>query len=127
MSRWLWLAAMLCAMACGSTHMDFDSKSNWLRDCSSQDDCGDDLSCLCGVCTKRCERASACEGDKNVCVDPSRDGIESSCASDPQADAPGICLLACLSSSECDGGQRCMAGACVNRDALDDRPDSGQA
>jgi hypothetical protein len=52
--------AMLLA-GCGARSIEAtDTKTNWLSQCDADSECGDGLSCLCGVCSARCDDAAAC-------------------------------------------------------------------
>lgn len=56
-----WSSALLIACY-GSNANTKDGQSHWLTACSSQDDCGADLICACGVCTMECESSTSCPG-----------------------------------------------------------------
>jgi hypothetical protein len=62
---WLGLAlgAWWALAACGTSHESgFDKNTNWLRSCERSSECGSDLSCVCGVCTKSCDQDDECAG-----------------------------------------------------------------
>jgi hypothetical protein len=111
--------AMLAA-ACWSQSPQSDSRSNWLRNCTSQSSCGSALSCVCGVCTEPCASESACGTEREaVCMDPAQDGIGAECARAETAGALGICLLSCDEDDDCGEDQRCVLGACLAASLID--------
>ena len=51
----------LALLQCGTARTDVtDTRTNWLLDCSSDAQCGSDLSCECGICTVPCSADSRC-------------------------------------------------------------------
>lgn len=54
----LFFAAALADCSSPSTS---GSRTNWFRSCDDHDDCGDENSCLCGVCTVSCLEDTDCE------------------------------------------------------------------
>jgi hypothetical protein len=51
----------LAASGCGARSTDAtDTKTNWLSSCDEDSDCGNRLSCLCGVCTSSCDAKRDC-------------------------------------------------------------------
>lgn len=118
---WRWLdvaaffAAILCLVAsCAAPSQDpiFGSETNFLRYCSDED-CGEGLSCVCGVCTELCNDSSQCSDDAAgaVCVSPLGDaqGSSSSCSTALQ------CEVTCGESADCSSlgdGYHCRAGVC---------------
>jgi hypothetical protein len=69
-----------------------DSNTNWLR-CDTTSACGDEETCVCGVCAEPCA-AAACAERGGVCVSTG----EQSCVADDGA-ADSYCLPSELSSS----------------------------
>ena len=51
---------MIAAASCGKTTDGTDSNTHWMDSCDGDTDCGN-LSCLCGVCTKKCTGESSCD------------------------------------------------------------------
>ena len=50
------------------------TETHWLTLCEDESACGDELSCVCGLCTKTCESADACGGsDISQCLSTSQD------------------------------------------------------
>ena len=114
-SLWVAFALAVCVSlaACGSTESGptTDSGSHWLSMCETSDDCGD-LSCVCGICTRECEAASACdELEGAACVAPT----EAICGE--PAPAATICVVECADDGDCptiDGESAlCGDGLCV--------------
>ena len=99
-----------------------DSKSNWLARCDSDAECGG-FACVCGVCTQGCTNDRQCrveDATKALCVDPSRDGIASTCAQTSEGSATGaVCFAACETSKQCKDEQRCLRGSCVELGVLE--------
>jgi hypothetical protein len=116
----------MLSAACWSNRPNSDSRSNWLRECTSQRNCGDDLDCVCGVCTSPCSAEATCGGDpEGTCTDPAQQGIGSSCAGTLADEAVGICLPTCEDSDDCADGARCVQGACLAEPFLSDDAGAG--
>ena len=66
-----WIPLLVVLGACDRPGPSTDSKSNWLRECTTDRECADSLSCICGVCTMACTGAAACDrsGADAACVD----------------------------------------------------------
>jgi hypothetical protein len=47
-------------VACTGATTGTDTRTNWLSFCTTDNACGPELSCVCGVCTKACEAPSDC-------------------------------------------------------------------
>ncbi len=115
--RFTWgLLALVALAALGgcSPNNDYqtgDSQTNWLRQCHSDDQCGD-LQCLCGVCTRACTGADSC-GDMPgaECVSASEAGATAQC-SGSQPPVAGLCMRLCDTGS-CASDQMCVAGVCT--------------
>ena len=58
----LGFVALALAVACGRAvdQPEAGSNSNWLKKCGTTSDCGGDLECLCGKCTKECWSSTQC-------------------------------------------------------------------
>ncbi|MET0411140.1 MAG: hypothetical protein ABW217_07580, partial [Polyangiaceae bacterium] len=58
----LGLVALVLALACGRAvdQPEAGSNSNWLKKCVGTAECGGDLECLCGSCTKECWSSTQC-------------------------------------------------------------------
>jgi hypothetical protein len=111
------LFGLLALLACTKAVKPLpDKNTNWLRACDADAECGSELACLCGACTKACKSDSQC-GD-------AAPGAKCVAAGDPSVEAicgirlkePGVCTAACKRDSDCDSqadGLRCQAGLCV--------------
>jgi hypothetical protein len=96
--------------------------SNWLRTCRTNDACGTDLSCVCGICTRPCDGpgvgCDALSGSAS-CVSPAvgRD------ACDPDQEAVPVCALTCESRTDCTDvlGESfgCESGRCADMGRTD--------
>jgi hypothetical protein len=67
-----WVGALAVLAACGS-RIDphgTDSSSHWLSSCDEDTECPSEQSCLCGVCTRKCDDARDCRSlDQDaVCI-----------------------------------------------------------
>ena len=85
-----------------------NSETHFLETCNGS--CSGGLECICGVCTRPCDSASAC----------SELGSAAECATcDGSAEPTRICDVTCGSDDECSslgGGFRCAAGRCRKDD-----------
>lgn len=120
----LFAAGALVVSGCETTEPGAGSNTNWLRPCDDDAPCGDELSCLCGVCSAPCE-ASCPDLPDAVCAAPGSARQSVLCgelASD--AAATGICLPACSDEAPCNAGQLCLDGSCVQLASATDA-DSG--
>ncbi|MBN1606841.1 MAG: hypothetical protein JW940_09410, partial [Polyangiaceae bacterium] len=86
-----------------------DSQTNWLRACDSQADCGD-LDCICGACTRLCDKDASCKTFGGACLTSQEVGVVALC-SGTRPSVAGLCLPECDDGS-CPEGQMCVAGAC---------------
>jgi hypothetical protein len=79
--------------ACGLTDASGgDSNTHWLQSCTEDDDCGGQLSCLCGVCSEPCTADRDCQ----------HLGNPASCGEPADCDAPAGPL--CIRTSGAGGG-----------------------
>jgi hypothetical protein len=100
---------VLALSRCASQETDSGSQTHWMDTCSRDGDCGAGLSCACGVCTKPCAAASACDGLGRgaLCAAPGGAAHGALCA----AAAPAVCVPAC--GAGCGASEHCVDGACV--------------
>lgn len=104
----LWVGLVVAACG-GASSVSSNSETHFLGLCSANE-CGEGLSCICGVCTVTCDPAASC-GALNanaICTTPS----SSSCGDDTQ---PSVCDVDCDDDSECASlgdDFRCLAGVC---------------
>lgn len=86
-------------------------ESNFLRDCDGQ--CGDGLSCVCGVCTRKCTSDKTCSGlGSNVVCMNDAIGDTRACDASERNAAPAVCDSRCVADRECGDGLTCQAGLC---------------
>jgi glucuronoarabinoxylan endo-1,4-beta-xylanase len=110
----LLLALSCCAVACEppTPGPQGDSHTNWLRSCESDVECGGELSCLCGLCSKTCSNDAACStAEGSSCFAADREGAIAAC-SGAKPPFAGMCLPSC-SDGDCAPGFACVAGACL--------------
>ncbi len=95
---------LLAGASCGESRAGGDSETHFLRRCA--DECGDGLSCICGICTQACDDDLACSS-----LAPGAACLES--PGDSCAEARPICEMACTRDADCEAlgaSYRCDAG-----------------
>src|SRR5256885_16584554 len=118
----LGVIALILVAACGTPRAS-DTNSNWLRQCSTQRECGAKLDCICGICTQECTSAVVCgkqPGAGAACVETSDPDLIKSCPSASNHAEPAICLLICASDAACGEEQRCVNRLCVSASRVQD-------
>lgn len=107
----VWGLALLAALcACGTSHPQSNSNTNWLRECSASADCSGDELCACGVCTVACANDDACQSEQ---------APDAVCASVAELECSGagkgaVCTASCKRNKDCgDGALSCVDGSCV--------------
>jgi hypothetical protein len=122
-----WLVLGLCACAPQSSKPT-GGETHFLRSCKvDSNDCGEDLECQCGVCTRTCSAADTCSGLLNaVCVAPSE-------ADQCGAPVTPYCDVRCDEDDDCavlPAAPLCVQGVCRSEaplpevDAAPDEPDA---
>jgi hypothetical protein len=101
-----------CYSTNDETH-ELGGETHFLRSCT-QSDCGNGLSCLCGVCTRSCVEQTSCDdlGHFAMCMDTSDLISDTQC--NPLSTAR-VCASRCRVDSDCtsfDSSLQCMAGSC---------------
>ncbi len=106
-------AALLWVLTSACTAPSAGTQTNWLSACRTEADCGADLECHCGACTRACDDAdTACAGlDGAACVPASEAGPVALCDGRTTL-AAGLCLLRCP-EGDCPAGTACVAGVCA--------------
>jgi hypothetical protein len=89
------------------------SETHFLSRCDDGDSCGEGLECLCGVCTRACERASDCSAvaASAACRALEDRPSELSCSAPVEAS----CEVSCSAQADCvplGDGYRCDRGLC---------------
>jgi hypothetical protein len=107
------LALLLLAFSCGQaqTVEPTGGETHFLARCTAgSTSCGSGLSCVCGICTRRCDARAACQDlPAAACVAPSS---SESCV---DSNAAGHCDVACVVDADCavlSPAHRCESGAC---------------
>lgn len=100
------------ALACSNTHSPQASgETHFLTACAKNNECGDELACICGVCSTPCDDVSACSASQaTACARKDDPAFKQQCPG-PQT-IPGVCLANC-EDQDCAKGQQCVSGACV--------------
>jgi hypothetical protein len=102
------LLALSVVSACGETGPKTGTNTNWLLDCDTDEVCGSEGSCLCGLCTVRCETSDACGERGGSCASALATAAQCGAA---RTDA--ICLADCSEDADCRNEQRCITGRCA--------------
>jgi hypothetical protein len=86
-------------------------ETNWLVRCSDDNAC--ELgSCLCGLCTRECEKHTECTGDfEGACAGRDEAGAALACGSN--ASPAAVCLPRCSSDDACGERYLCDLGVCI--------------
>ena len=111
------LSIVLFTVSCFSSHSTkTEGETNWLRMCETQTDCGNELSCICGTCTKPCDIDRDCRGALTdlQCVSIERISGYSDCDTADSVDN-GVCELLCTQDSDCrklSDDFECLSGSC---------------
>lgn len=106
------LFALVFSFACSTATKSDDvsgSQTHWLKSCTASAECGDSLSCHCGVCTTSCTDDSTCS-DQSECVATSNVGACEESA--PES----VCLVTCSSDDDCSSTARCSDNVCTAKD-----------
>jgi hypothetical protein len=112
------IAAVLMLLgACAQTEAPAPNKNtNWLQECGTDADCGQALSCICGVCTERCEDEDACGESEGMatCRHERSAELIGQCGEAPRWSS--VCVAACEDDVDCayvGEGAHCEQGACI--------------
>jgi hypothetical protein len=93
--------------------------TNWLTSCEEDDDCRDDLSCSCGVCTRECTTTADCSGLGGSVCDIESEAFASACGSSLEM---SVCLPECGNDDDCGGGLECVAAQCLPAEVVAGSP-----
>lgn len=126
------VAAFALPFGCGGhASSDSGSNSNWLVSCISDAECGEELSCLCGVCTAPCDDDGSCGQSRASCA-----SFGQSCVNSVGYGA-NLCIARCGANADCTAIReelRCVSGLCREpepivippRDVKPDLPEDGE-
>src|SRR5262245_5891233 len=115
--------AVVLVVSCETSTPGTDGSSHWLTPCASDVDCGGDLSCICGFCTKHCADASEC-----VSLSSWAECVSSGAAACP--DAGTFCAATCTTAADCSiiaSGLVCVDGHCMHEEQGDSSSHVGDA
>src|SRR6478735_12796887 len=103
------LAALALVFSCTRESADpTGGETHFLTRCvPGTHSCGDQLTCVCGVCTLPCAERAACEALPTAQCVPG-------CMTD-DLKAPGLCEVSCVVDADCaviSGSHRCEQGVC---------------
>lgn len=117
----LLLAVLLLVPYCrGSSQTSIDGETHFLRTCvAADDDCGPELTCLCGVCARACGETADCSDLSSAarCV-ASDDEPADACV---DASTTAVCDVPCVGDDECTTlgpDYRCSSGLCRENDEV---------
>ena len=123
-----WLLALAVLAGCSSSD---DSSEPWeiapFTSCTGGDECGDELSCVCGICTVRCQSGQddcSTLGNNSTCT--AGPSLGEACQAEV-GDSEGVCTERCTSDEHCAalvGDFECRDGACLLSDD-EPGPDGG--
>lgn len=99
-SRALPLALLVCACGCSPAPQGSGTKTNWLEECDTAAECGEEGSCICGLCTRPCDEADNCPGGRCASV------LSSAAQCQSAGTTPVGDLRICLPDQ---GGKNCSA------------------
>ncbi len=85
-----WFGLGLAAsLSCGKVQPDegLGGETHWLKSCSSDAECGGELSCVCRVCTEACSDDASCGevDERAVCLAKQLTAYDGACAGDAPA------------------------------------------
>jgi len=102
------------AFSTSSTEGDgVGSNTNWFIACDSDSECGAELGCVCGTCTRSCSDDSDCRGANGICpVD--KHIFHEMCSSKEvdQLQGASFCAPSCDADADCGGAALCQGGDC---------------
>jgi hypothetical protein len=117
--RHIILTAASALLACQTNgEPEATSETHFLTQCSTDETCGDDLTCVCGVCTVVCSASSTCEpySAEAACTPRESRPLAQACA---DFDVGGTCEVPCMSNENCESvgpGYYCDRGLCRKDD-----------
>jgi hypothetical protein len=112
-----WLA-LLCA--CGGDDPQVGGETHWLSACDENADCGDDLRCICGSCTRACSADDACHGNRPAaCYDMGSPLLLQRCPGLSGGHGGGVCLPSCSADAQCSDDKGCVENACLPPASVD--------
>ena len=110
-----------------------DSETHWLTACDDQSSCGENLVCICGLCTTTCESADICGGQEITrCRSTSEDlrcegadaPTQSAAVCWPTEDHPAVMFEICNDRIDNNNNQLidCEDPECTGNDFCIDHP-----
>ncbi|HET6340545.1 MAG TPA: hypothetical protein VFG30_45360 [Polyangiales bacterium] len=99
-------------------------ETNFLRACDKS--CSDGLSCVCGVCTRKCTSDNSCNTlDANaVCLSSDAIGDTRMCEPGQRHEA-AVCDARCSANRDCRKGLSCQGGLCREEPQVSGGPNAG--
>lgn len=106
--RWMVLAGIACAVA-GCDGDEPVGSGAFLHECTTTAECAGALTCECGVCTRACTAASECTDLRSSATCRPSSEVPACGGGAP----PSVCVVACSVDGDCDAGETCEGGTCV--------------
>ncbi len=117
---WIVISMLSFSAVCGCKSSNTSiggGETNWLKKCTSDLDCGDGISCECGICTKSCQSSDECSDVPGAAgclvTEPLDDGTCRVAAVGESSQ--GICVARCETDGDCDRDKdfKCISGVCT--------------
>ena len=115
-----WIVACVAGLslllsACGGDRPEVGGETHWLRACRADAECGSELQCVCGSCTRACAGDASCNGAKPAaCYDMGSPLLLERCPGIAAETLGGVCLPSCdLGGAQCGATRSCVENACV--------------
>ena len=110
---WVILIVTITCFSCGRRN---EVPREWQRACAVDGQCGAELYCICGVCTRGCAGDATCQqGSESACYDMTSPLLSERCEALRPNLFVGVCLASCEDDSACTDDAECVQGACVPR------------
>jgi len=117
----LWLFVSLWIGACNgfgpstSEDEDLGSNTNWLLRCDTDAECGGELSCICGACSRYCSGPEDCESGSTCPI--GRGAFQLACPQQVLEGVESSCRAGCDADEDCGVAGLCVDAVCVETTA----------
>lgn len=115
------LLLLACCCSFESRSPSREGETHWLMSCKEGTKCGENGTCICGVCTTACQQDSDCKNhDKAaVCANSVTTALADGCSGEDISLTTDLCILPCESSADCSIDKNelvCASDLCVAAD-----------
>ena len=98
-----------------------EGETHWLKSCEEGSACGDDGTCICGICTTGCKEDSDCKyhDESAICANSIVTALAEGCSGEDIALSTRLCVLPCEQNDDCtidDAEMVCASDLCVDTD-----------